>query len=61
MLIDLNNTTDYLPQPEIDDNVPHPNDVFDVQIGQEIIWDSSPDTRANLLGHLGDLEVIPIN
>jgi hypothetical protein len=61
MLIDFNDTTDDLPQPEIDDYVPHPNDVFDVRIGQEIIWDSSTDTRANLLGHLGDLGVIPID
>jgi hypothetical protein len=54
-------TTDNLPQPEFDDYFPHPNSVFDVRIGQEIIWDSSTDTHANLLGHLGDLGVIRIN
>jgi hypothetical protein len=55
MLIDFNDTTDYLPLPEDDDYAPHRNDVFHVHIWQSIIWDSSTDTSANLLGHLGDL------
>jgi hypothetical protein len=61
MLIDFNDTTDNLPPPEVDDYIPHPNDIFDTGIGQEIIWDSSTRTHANFLGHLGDLGVIPIN
>lgn len=57
MLIDFNDTCDDLP-PDDDDYVPHPNDVFDVRVGQEIVWDETTDTRANLLGHLVDMKAI---
>ena len=60
MLIDFNDTCDDLEQ-DVNDYVPHPNDVFDVSVGQEIVWDKDTDTRSHLLGHLSDLGFIPYN
>jgi hypothetical protein len=61
MLIDFNDTTDDLPPPNEEKYVPHPNYDFDAQVGQEFISNSPTDTRANLLGHMGDLGVVQIN
>ena len=46
-LIDLNDDLDE--RPEDDDDVPHPNDIFDPQIGQEDVLPGDFDTRVLLL------------
>ena len=58
MLIYFNDTNEDLPPWDKNDLCPHPNDVFDVRVGEEIIWDESTNTRAHLLGHLSDLAVV---
>ncbi|KAL3930147.1 MAG: hypothetical protein SGARI_004565, partial [Bacillariaceae sp.] len=50
-LIDMNDTTDDLAEDE-DDDVPHPNDIFDPQLGQEEVMDENLDRRQLLLNSL---------
>ena len=43
-----------------DDNVPHPNDIFDPEVGQEVVLPDDFDTRLHLLTHLQHLNIVSL-